>query len=462
MFRSSKIPNYLNNILNELRIRLHPQLQEFSEFLTKFPNLRAFLFKIYSYVFFSKYLDVSPSYFAPAAIPHGAAHSVDFISENLILIDCQSFQSSSFNRGIGRYSRKLIAAMAAEFPNVNFLLVFNLAVSQEIVDKVFNEIVVNFKNTRIYIAPVFPTINKKPFDSTSRELTQDLAIFDPRLILILSVFESSMHVIPINLNQFRTSATILYDVIPLQFPEIFLKTKNAKYVYEKQLDYLLTSSVVFSISKKSIENLIQIGAKLSTYRVIHGAGFHVGDFGVGEPLNVRKGIVAVGSDSPHKNLRRLIRAYLLLRKEIRKSHPLNILGVSKGQRSTLTRNLEFSQDEIIFHDYVSEDKLTKFYANTRISIVPSLEEGFGMPILESWEQGTVVLGSKGNAIEEVLGVAGIVFEPYSEDSMSEVINKYLVDDEVWLEEQNRILDRRNLFTWAKTVRSIADLISDDE
>ena len=46
--------------------------------------------------------------------------------------------------------------------------------------------------------------------------------------------------------------------------------------------------------------------------------------------------------------------------------------------------------------------------------------------------------------------------------MSEVINKYLVDDEVWLEEQNRILDRRNLFTWAKTVRSIADLISDDE
>ena len=170
----------------------------------------------------------------------------------------------------------------------------------------------------------------------------------------------------------------------------------------------------------------------------------------------------MGSDSPHKNLRRLIRAYLLLRKEIRKSHPLNILGVSKGQRSTLTRNLEFSQDEIIFHDYVSEDKLTKFYANTRISIVPSLEEGFGMPILESWEQGTVVLGSKGNAIEEVLGVAGIVFEPYSEDSMSEVINKYLVDDEVWLEEQNRILDRRNLFTWAKTVRSIADLISDDE
>ena len=74
----------------------------------------------------------------------------------------------------------------------------------------------------------------------------------------------------------------------------------------------------------------------------------------------------------------------------------------------------------------------------------------------------MVLGSKGNAIEEVLGVAGIVFEPYSEDSMSEVINKYLVDDEVWLEEQNRILDRRNLFTWAKTVRSIADLISDDE
>lgn len=60
---------------------------------------------------------------------------------------------------------------------------------------------------------------------------------------------------------------------------------------------------------------------------------------------------------------------------------------------------------------VDDDQLASWYRGATALLMPSLVEGFGLPALESLACGTVVVGSRGGAIEEVVGSAGILVDP---------------------------------------------------
>ena len=63
-----------------------------------------------------------------------------------------------------------------------------------------------------------------------------------------------------------------------------------------------------------------------------------------------------------------------------------------------------------------------------VFVLPSLLEGFGMPVLEAMAQGTAVVTSAGTSTEEIVGPDGIVVDPLDSEALSEAIGRLLTDE----------------------------------
>jgi glycosyltransferase involved in cell wall biosynthesis len=68
-------------------------------------------------------------------------------------------------------------------------------------------------------------------------------------------------------------------------------------------------------------------------------------------------------------------------------------------------------ERVKFLGAVPDAKLPGLYASAAVFILPSLDEGFGLPVLEAMASGTIVIASKAGALPEVVGDSGLLFEP---------------------------------------------------
>lgn len=136
-------------------------------------------------------------------------------------------------------------------------------------------------------------------------------------------------------------------------------------------------------------------------------------------------LLTVGSLQPHKNLSRLIQAFLL----IRHSFPgLELWIAGRPQpRFSSDKALEdlLKSPGIRMLGYLPDDELANAYAGAQVFCYPSLEEGFGLPILEAMRLGCPVLTSQTSCFPEVAGPA-LQIDPYSIPSISEGL-KYLLN-----------------------------------
>jgi len=111
---------------------------------------------------------------------------------------------------------------------------------------------------------------------------------------------------------------------------------------------------------------------------------------------------------------------------------------------------------VTFLDFIPDSELSNLYALSRVSVSPSLSEGLGMPIFESWDQGCVALGSSGTSLAEILNDGEVTFDPNSFSDLSELLILYLTDDERWENEQKRILSEREKHKWSLVADRVAD------
>lgn len=128
-------------------------------------------------------------------------------------------------------------------------------------------------------------------------------------------------------------------------------------------------------------------------------------------------LFAAGALQPHKNLARLIQAFHL----IRPSYPSLELVVAGRQQIHFTASHELSQllksPGVRCTGYLSDENLANAYAGARVFCFPSLEEGFGLPILEAMSLGCPVLTSKASCLPEIAGPA-LQIDPYSVEAIA--------------------------------------------
>jgi glycosyltransferase involved in cell wall biosynthesis len=138
-------------------------------------------------------------------------------------------------------------------------------------------------------------------------------------------------------------------------------------------------------------------------------------------------IMYVGRPTPHKNLERLIEAFVMLKQ----THP-DIKLVLAGKKDILykriRRNVEAAGiNDVIFTGFISEGQLKWLYEHCSAYVFPSLSEGFGLPGLEAMIHGAPVVSSNATSLPEIYGDAAEYFDPTDSFDMASAIAR-VIDD----------------------------------
>jgi len=117
-------------------------------------------------------------------------------------------------------------------------------------------------------------------------------------------------------------------------------------------------------------------------------------------------VLFVGTLEPRKNLDMLLRAWNEI-KDGFKDTWLIVVGVN----GNVFRNIDYrtQMERVRFLGYVEDESLAGLYTDAMLLVLPSQEEGFGLPALEAMASGTPVIVSDGGALPEVVGEAGLIF-----------------------------------------------------
>ena len=145
-------------------------------------------------------------------------------------------------------------------------------------------------------------------------------------------------------------------------------------------------------------------------------------------LGGKRFIMYVGRATPHKNLRRLIGAFEILRK----SNP-DLMLVLAGKFDANYHRLEAlvsrkrMADAVVFPGFVSDGELRWLYDNTEAYVFPSLSEGFGLPGLEAMVQAAPVVSSNASCLPEVYGDGAHYFDPKITYDIAQKISNVIND-----------------------------------
>lgn len=174
-------------------------------------------------------------------------------------------------------------------------------------------------------------------------------------------------------------------------------------------------------------------------------------------------ILAVSDIYIQKNYHTLLHAHARLVKRLPGLRLLvagrEIDGVYARTLRNLSRELGI-EENVVFKGHVETHELIALYRNCRIFVFPSHVETFGNPLLEAMTIGAPIACSNTAAMPEVLGDAGVYFDPRNESDMADKIEKLLANDELRAELGARASERARNFLWSDTARKTCSVLFD--
>jgi glycosyltransferase involved in cell wall biosynthesis len=202
---------------------------------------------------------------------------------------------------------------------------------------------------------------------------------------------------------------------------------------------------------------IHIGPKSS----IAENEFSAGIDHIVEPLLQKKYILHVGTIEKRKNLTTLLKAFELLLQNNPQDLYLIIVG-QKSNKPTLKDDAVFEmvaassllKERVVFTGYLSDSQTAQLYKHAVLYVFPSVNEGFGIPILEAFANKVPVLTSNNSCLPEVAGNAAIGFDPYNPDALSTLIAQTLNETALLQSLQEKGTERLTNFTWGKTLNAL--------
>lgn len=170
------------------------------------------------------------------------------------------------------------------------------------------------------------------------------------------------------------------------------------------------------------------------------------------PPNVPDGrtILSVGTLCPRKNQLSLIRAFTGLPEPIRERSRLIIAG-GRGWRDREIVRLARETNGVEWRGYVTDAEYESLLSSASVFALPSLYEGFGMPVLDALQRGIPVLTSKRGSLPEVAGEAALFVDPEDQAALTQGLLTLLTDDAVRANLHSAGPLQASQFSWKRTV-----------
>ena len=160
----------------------------------------------------------------------------------------------------------------------------------------------------------------------------------------------------------------------------------------------------------------------------------------------RGALLYVGSQEERKNLVTLVMAYMGLARKRHSIPPLVLVGPG----SDWAQGGTISGPQIRATGYLENREIRALMAASSLLVLPSLEEGFGLPVAEAMAAGLPVVCSRGSALEEVADGAATLVDPRDAGSIASGIERVLDDDARAEAQRRRGLEKSRHFDWNET------------
>jgi glycosyltransferase involved in cell wall biosynthesis len=160
-------------------------------------------------------------------------------------------------------------------------------------------------------------------------------------------------------------------------------------------------------------------------------------------------ILFVGALQRRKNVARLVEAF----EQVPQGWRLTLAGSSGFGAEEILARIESSprRRDIEVLGYVPDSGLTDLYRRASVFAFPSLDEGFGMPLLDAMASGVPVVTSNASALPEVTGDAAVLVDPADTSSIAEGLRKLIGDPQLREQLVQKGLARSREFTWENAV-----------
>ena len=276
-------------------------------------------------------------------------------------------------------------------------------------------------------------------------------------------FEPFFLALPIY-KKYKTVVTV-HDLTPIVFPNAFPKGIKGELKWQMQRFSLRKANAIITDSESSKKDILKyVGARQNKVKVVYlaaGEQFKKLEKGPWESELRKKYdlpekfVLYVGDVTWNKNLPRLLDVVTEL--EI----PIVMVGKSlvsedydknNPWNNDLNRINELARENknIIRLGFVSNEELVGLYNLATVFTMPSLYEGFGLPVLEAMACGCPVITSKEGSLEEVAGKAANFVDAYDVESIKFGIDKVFKNEKLREELTQKGFENVKRFSWKKT------------
>ncbi|MBI3985244.1 MAG: glycosyltransferase family 4 protein [Candidatus Levybacteria bacterium] len=269
----------------------------------------------------------------------------------------------------------------------------------------------------------------------------------------------------------KTIVTV-HDLTPIVFPDAFPRGIKGEVKWQMQRLALKKTNGIITDSKCSKNDVIKfVGTRESKVDVVYlaaGEEFKVLQQSERDVDSLRKKYnlpdkfaLYVGDVTWNKNLPRLIDAIQTT------DIPLVMIGKSLVNEDYDKEN-PWNHDLVRVHELTENDKnilrlgfvdtkdLVAIYNLATLFVMPSLYEGFGLPILEAMSCGCPVITTKEGSLGEVAGEAAYFVDGYNLESIANGINKVFTNSSLQDDLKNKGFDNIKKFSWEKTSRKTVE------
>lgn len=296
---------------------------------------------------------------------------------------------------------------------------------------------------------------------TQMGLPIDLYIHKPRPDIFFSPTHYAPRFCPV------PSVISIMDTSYLHFPKMF--KKSDLYQLRSWTSYSVRKAAkIITISKSSKDDIInQYHIPESRVKVVYlgikdglnGSNSISMDKLKDKYLIANDFILFVGTLQPRKNIARLIEAFSRI---AAKKKDLNLVII--GKKGWLYDEILASPEKhnvsenVKFLDFVSDEELTTFYKHALCYVLPSLYEGFGLPVLEAMKYGCPVITSNSSSLPEAGGDAALYFDPENVDNMASTLEKVIKDPSLRKEMKEKGYKQVKKFSWEKTASEVLEVL----
>ena len=242
----------------------------------------------------------------------------------------------------------------------------------------------------------------------------------------------------------------IHDMIPEKY-------FNVKSQIKKSLAQ--RANKIIAVSENTRNDIIEVfGIEKNKIEVVyHGFSFQTKSAIKAPPDLPELYILQVGERQGYKNFEMALRAITPLMGKYK-----DLYLVCAGRRpfskyeQLLLKSLNIER-RVIMYPQANDNILATLYINASVFIFPSLYEGFGIPVLESWACGTPIVLSNNGCFKEVAGDAGHYFDPRDKDSITAAIEEVLIHPTLQNALREKGKKRLAQFSWERAVQETNEI-----